>query len=192
MQGYIDNHLQAGISVMVIKDGKTAVRENFGYADVENNMKVKDNTVFRIFSMTKPITAVALMKLYDEGKFDIDDKISKYIPDFEWAMVYSPELGTHFLDFQSEEMSIRNLLTHTSGIPYGWDPNSFVDSIYRAEGIGRWDQPLEPMVKKMARMPLKTQPGTKWEYGLSIDIAGYLVEVFSGMPLDEYFRTADI
>jgi len=189
MMDIIEQGKLAGVSVMVIKDGSIVERENFGYADIENNIPLKDNTIFRIYSMTKPVTAVALMTLYDEGKFDLDDKVSMYIPEFENIMVYSPEKASHYLDFQTEEMTVRNLLTHTSGIPYGWDPRSFVDSLYRVNGVGSWDSTtLEDKTKLLAEMPLKFQPGTKWEYGLSIDVAGYLVEVLSGQKLDEFFK----
>jgi len=189
MQEYIENGKLAGISVMVIKEGSVVQRENFGFADIENSLPIKDNTIFRIFSMTKPVTAVALMTLYDEGKFDLDDRVSEYIPEFENVMVYSPGEASHYLAFQDNEMTIRNLLTHTSGIPYGWDPNAFVDSLYRVNGVSSWDGILDEKIKLLAEMPLKSQPGTKWEYGLSIDVAGYLVEAISGQPLDVFMKT---
>jgi CubicO group peptidase (beta-lactamase class C family) len=137
--------------------------------------------------MTKPITAVALMTLFDEGKFQLDDKVSKYIPEFKGAMVYNAETKT--LEPQIVEMTIRHLLTHTSGLTYGWDQKAYVDSLYRATGASGWDGIIGEKVKILARLPLKHQPGTKWEYGLSIDVAGYLVEVLSGMPLDVYMKT---
>jgi CubicO group peptidase (beta-lactamase class C family) len=187
ISGYIDSGNLAGISVMVLKDGKIVQRENFGYADIKNKVPVDDNTIFRIYSMTKPVTAVALMTLYDQGKFKLDDKVSQYIPEFEYMMVYNSE-ASHYLDFQEDEMTIRNLLTHTSGIPYGWSPNSFVDSCYRANNIMNWDSTIAYKVKQISELPLKYQPGTVWDYGLSIDVCGYLVEVLSGMPLDEFFK----
>ena len=187
ISGYVESGDLAGMSVMVLKGGKIVQRENFGYADIENKVPIEDNTIFRIYSMTKPVTAVALMTLYDEGKFELDDKVSEYIPEFENMMVYNSE-ASHYLDFQEQEMTIRNLLTHTSGIPYGWSPNSFVDSCYRANNIMNWDSTVAYKVKQISELPLKYQPGTVWDYGLSIDVAGYLVEVISGEPLDEFFR----
>lgn len=134
LQTYIDNEKLGGISALIYKNGETAYRENFGYLNL-NEKKPMDNTaIFRIFSMTKPITAVALMTLFDEGKFALDDKVSKYIPEFKGAMVYNAETKT--LEPQIAELTIRNLLTHTSGIPYGWDQKAYVDSIYRATGAG--------------------------------------------------------
>jgi CubicO group peptidase (beta-lactamase class C family) len=106
-------------------------------------------------------------------------------------LVYTPdEEGGFSMEPQENELSIRHLLTHTSGIPYGWDPNSYVDSLYNAHGVGGWDSTtIGEKMRKLATLPLKRQPGTQWEYGLSIDVAGYLVEVLSGVPLDEYMKS---
>jgi CubicO group peptidase (beta-lactamase class C family) len=187
MQEYIDNGKLAGIATLVMKDGKIVHREQFGFANIEEQKPVEENTIVRIFSMTKPITAVALMSLYDEGKFELDHKLSRYIPEFAEVMVYDPE--TKSLEPQKDELTIRHLLTHTSGIVYGWG-QSYVDSLYRVTGVGGWDSAtIGDKVKIMAGLPLKFQPGTAWEYGLSIDVAGYLVEVLSGIPLDEYFQS---
>lgn len=187
LQTYIDDGKLAGISVMVVKNNETVLRKEFGYADIKNQKPVEDNTIFRIFSMTKPITAAALMTLYDEGKFQLDDEVSKYIPEFENTPVYNPE--TKELEPQENKMTIRHLLTHTSGLTYGWDQNAYVDSLYRATGAASWDVPLGDQIKTLAEIPLKHQPGTTWEYSVSIDVAGYICEVISGMPLDEFFKT---
>jgi len=187
MQEYIDNGKMAGISTLVMKDGKIIHREHFGFANIEEQRPVDESSIFRIFSMTKPVTAVALMTLYDEGKFELDHELSRYIPEFTDVRVYNSE--TKSLDPQVTELTIRHLLTHTSGIVYGWG-QSYVDSLYRVTGAGGWDSAtIGDKVKIMAGLPLKFQPGTAWEYGLSIDVAGYLVEVLSGVPLDEYFET---
>ena len=190
MQAYIDNGKLAGISTMVMKNGKVVYNEYFGYSDVESQKPVNANTLFRIFSMTKPVTTVALMTLYDEGKFKLDDKVSTYIPEFESVLVYTPNDDGFSLEPQENEMSIRHLLTHTSGITYGWDPKSYVDSLYRVTNVGGWDSlSIGEKVKMIAELPLKHQPGTTYEYSLSIDVAGYLVEVLSGMHLDECFKS---
>lgn len=188
MQEYIDSGKLAGISTLVLKNGQLVQRANFGFSDIENHIPIEDNTIFRIFSMTKPVTAVALMSLYDEGKFKLDDKVSQYIPEFKETLVYQSEGSDPALVPQSEEMTIRHLLTHTSGLTYGWDPNAYVDSLYRVTGAGGWEGTIGEKVKIMAGLPLKYQPGTKWEYSLSIDVAGYLVEVLSGIPLDQFFK----
>lgn len=187
MQEYIDNGKLAGIATLVMKDGKIVQSRQLGYSNIEEEKPIEENTIYRIFSMTKPITAVALMTLYDEGKFELDDKLSMYIPEFADVMVYEP--GTASLVPQNNELTIRNLLTHTSGIVYGWG-QSYVDSLYQVTGVGGWDSAtIRDKVKIMTGLPLKFQPGTAWEYGLSIDVAGYLVEVLSGIPLDEFFQT---
>jgi CubicO group peptidase (beta-lactamase class C family) len=187
MQEYIDSGKWAGITTLVMKDNKIVYREEFGYANMEEQLPLTENTIFRIFSMTKPVTAVALMTLFDEGKFELDDKLSRYIPEFKDVMVYNPDSGS--LEAQEEELTIRHLLTHTSGILYGWG-QSHVDSLYRVYDVGGWDSgTIGDKVKILATLPLKFQPGTAWEYGLSIDVAGYLVEVLSGAPLDKYFKT---
>ena len=187
LQTYIDNEKLGGISALIYKNGETVYREKFGYLNLDEKVPMDETAIFRIFSMTKPITAVALMTLFDEGKFTLDDKVSKYIPEFEGAMVYNAETKTP--EPQIEELTIRHLLTHTSGIPYGWDQKAYVDSIYRTLGASAWDGTIGEKVKILAKIPLKSQPGTKWEYGLGIDVAGYLVEVLSGTPLDVYMKT---
>ena len=189
MQKYVDEGKLAGISTMVIKNGKMVERANFGYADLETKKPVEDNTIFRIFSMTKPITATALMMLYEEGKFQLDDKVSKFIPGFAGTKVYKSVDKSFILENQVNEITIRNLLTHTSGISYGWDPKSYVDSLYRVTKVGGWDGTIGEKVKILTGLPLNFQPGTEWKYGLSIDVIGYLVEVLSGKPLDVYMKT---
>lgn len=187
LQTYIDNGKLGGISALIYKNGETVYRENFGYLNLNEKIPMDETAIFRIYSMAKPITAVALMTLFDEGKFALDDKVSKYIPEFEGAMVYNAETKT--LEPQIQELTVRHLLTHTGGIPYGWDQKAYVDSLYRVLGASGWDGTIGEKVKILAKIPLKNQPGTKWEYGLGIDVAGYLVEVLSGTPLDVYMKT---
>lgn len=188
MQEHIDAGKLAGFSTLVIKDGEVVQRANLGFADKEAQKPMKDKTIFRLFSMTKPVTAAALMTLYDEGKFKLDDKVSKYIPEYVNIKVYTPNENSFSLEPQENEMTIRNLLTHTSGISYGWDYKSYVDSLYRATKVSGWDGTIGEKMLLLSELPLNFQPGTEWKYGLSIDVAGYLVEVFSGMPMDEYFK----
>ena len=136
--------------------------------------------------MSKPITAAALMMLYDEGKFQLDDPVAGYIPEFEETRVW---VDGEEVD-QQEPFTIRHLLTHTAGFCYGWDV-SHVDSLYaQASPEGLWGLgTLEEAVKLLATIPLKNQPGSKYEYSVSIDVAGYLVEVLSGMPFDAFLQT---
>ena len=176
-----------GTFVRVIKDGKVVYDDKYGLIDIEKKKPVKDNSLFRIFSMTKPITAVAIMTLYDKGKLSLDDKVSKFIPDFAKTPVYKNHNGKHTTEAQKNPMTIRHLLTHTSGIPYGWEW-SYIDSIYNARQHMRQDWTVQEMTKDIASIPLKFQPGTKYSYGLGIDVAGHIVELVSGMRLDAYFK----
>ena len=185
MQEYIDSGRLAGISTLIIKDGVQVQQENFGFADIENQKPIEYNTIYRMFSMTKPITAAALMTLYDEGKFKLDDRLADYIPEFEGLKVFNND-GSNYADLEGD-LTIRHLLTHTSGISYGWSGNH-VDSLYNVSGVKDLNQTIGDQVKKLAEMPLNFQPGTNYEYGLSIDVAGYLIEVLSGETLDKFFE----
>lgn len=187
MQSYIDAGKLSGISVLVIKDGETAHQRTFGLAHIEEERALEENAIFRIYSMSKPITAAALMMLYDEGKFQLDDPVAEYIPEFSDTKVW--ENGNEVT--QNEPFTIRHLLTHTAGFCYGWDPESHVDSLYNtASAAGIWSNAtLEEMINLLATLPLKNQPGTKYEYSVSIDVAGYLIEVLSGMPFDQFLQT---
>ncbi len=184
---YVDEGKLSGVNIMVVKDGEIVVSESFGYSDLSKKTPMNSKTIFKAYSMTKPVTSVALMMLYDKGKFKLDDEVSKYIPEFANTKVYNAE--TKELEPQKKPMTIRHLLTHTSGLVYGFSQSSYVDSMYQVASSNGWGPKLEDQVKKFAKLPLKFQPGTKWEYSYSIDVAGYLVEVLSGMPLDKYFKT---
>lgn len=185
---YVDEGKLPGTYVKIIKDDKVVFDDKYGFIDIDKKKPIEENSLYRIFSMTKPITAVAIMSLYDQGKLNLDDKVSKYIPEFLDTQVYKELDGKHSFEPQKTPLTIRHLLTHTSGIPYGWE-SSYTDSIYNARQHMRKDWTLEEMTKDIATIPLKFQPGTKYNYGLGIDIAGYIVEVVSGEKLNNYFKT---
>jgi len=185
---HVDDGKLSGTFARIIKDGKVIYDDKYGLIDVANNKPTQENSLYRIFSMTKPITAVAIMTLYDQGKLDLDDKVSKYIPEFAETKVYKEIDGKHGTEPQKNEVTIRHLLTHTSGIPYGWE-RSYTDSVYNARQPMMQDWSIEEMTKDLATIPLKFQPGTKYNYGLGIDVAGYIVEVVSGKKLDDYFKS---
>ena len=185
---YVDEGKLPGTHVRVIKDGNVIYDDKYGNIDVANAIPTQENSLYRIFSMTKPITATAIMTLYDQGKLRLDDKVSKYIPEFAQTEVYKTVDGKYSTEPQLEELTIRHLLTHTSGIPYGWE-SSYTDSIYNIKQYMTQDWTIEQMAKDLATVPLKFQPGTKYNYGLGVDIAGYIVEVVSGKKLDDYFRS---
>nr|WP_321451423.1 serine hydrolase domain-containing protein [uncultured Carboxylicivirga sp.] len=187
MQKYIDTKQLAGITTMLVKDGKVVQNKAYGWADIEHQKPMTTQSIFRIYSMSKSITSLALMQLYEKGLFQLDDPVSKYIPEFADTKVYSGmQDGQPVLVDQNPVMTIRHLITHTSGLTYGWAPHSYVDSIYRADSLLLWNELLAPKVKRLAKAPLKFQPGEKWEYSVSIDVLGYLIEVLSGQTLDQY------
>lgn len=186
MQSYIDEHKLPGMITMVARKGKIVHFEKYGIMDIGKPME--PNTIFRIASMTKPITSVAVMMLYEEGYFQLDDPISKFIPEFNDLKVFSSKdsNGIHVVD-QIRPMTILDLLTHTSGLTYGLGfGNTPVDSMYSAARINSGS--LKDMIQKLAKIPLLYQPGTKWHYSYSADVLGYLVEVISGKPLDVFMR----
>jgi len=186
MLAYVEEEKLPCVSTLVIKDGEVAHRSVFGYANIEEGRQLGEDAIFRIYSMSKPITAAALMILYDEGKFKLDDPVEKYIPEFEDTKVW---VDGELVD-QQEPFTVRHLLTHTAGFCYGFE-QSHVDSLYNhARPGGIWNsKTLKEMVAFVAGLPLKHQPGTTWEYSISIDVAGYLVEVLSGLPFDGFLET---
>ena len=159
--------------VIISKGDSVIYEKGFGYSDIDNNIPFTRKTQACICSTGKLFTSLLIMKLVQENKISLEDKIGKYFPELPFG----------------DSVTIKHLLTHTSGIPYGWDQKAYVDSLYRVTGAGGWEGTIGEKVKIIAGLPLKHQPGTKWEYGLSIDVAGYLIEVLSGMPLDVYFKT---
>lgn len=185
MQALIDNEKIAGASIIVARKGKIVLSETFGMMDKKAKKPMQPDTIFRIYSMSKPITSVAAMMLYEQGKLKLDDPISKYIPEFKGLKVYS-ESGKY--DNQLRQMSVRDLLRHTSGLTYGYFGNTAVDKMYMVKGVLKQTSSLQDMINKLSRIPLLYQPGTKWHYSVSTDVLGYLVQKVSGQSLDEFFR----
>ena len=188
MQSYVDQNKLPGLITMVARHGKIVHFEKYGMMDMGKSME--SNTIFGIQSMTKPITSVAVMMLYEEGLFQLDDPVAKYIPEFNDLKVFSSrdKDGIHLVD-QIKPMTILQLLTHTSGLTYGMyeiNGNTPVDSMLNAAKC--FSGTLKDMIQKLSEIPLQYQPGTKWNYSISTDVLGYLVEVLSGKPLDEFFK----
>jgi len=186
VQALVENEKIAGASVIVARKGKIALFETFGMMDREANKPMEPDTIFRFYSMTKPVTSVAAMMLYEEGKLKLDDPVSKYIPDFKSLKVYA-ESGKHAE--QEREMSVRDLFRHTSGLTYGFFGNTPVDKMYRAGSVFDWDSSLKDMIDKLSEIPLLYQPSTKWHYSVSTDVLGYLVQKISCQSLDKFFKT---
>jgi len=184
MLRYVEEKKLPGMIAMVARHDKIVKFDRYGLMDVDKPMDL--NTIFRIASMTKPITSVAAMILYEEGFFQLDDPVAKYIPEFKDLKVFSykDNKGIH-TEEQKTPMTIRNLLTHTSGLASGGE-DSQVDSLYRVANLS--DCTLKHLIRKLSKIPLKYQPGTRWQYGESTDVLGYLVEVLSGKTLDVFFK----
>ena len=185
MQDYVDKGHLPGFLTVVARHGKIVHFETIGMRDVENKKPVEPDTIFRIYSMSKPITSVAVMMLYEEGRFQLGTPVSKFIPEFENMKVYNED-QTEILDAK-KKITIKHLLMHTAGLTYGWG-NKPVDARYKEANIFERGTMLTDMVKKLGDIPLVHEPGERWTYGVSTDVLGYLVEVVSGMPFDQFLR----
>ena len=192
VQRDIDDKRIAGAVTLVIRHGHVAWFKSQGMMDREAGKPMRPDAMFRICSMTKPITSVAVMMLYEEGRFLLDDPVSKYLPEFKNPKVLvKPATGAPYSIPATKEITIRDLLRHTSGITYNWndDLGPMYESAGVASGLLQYDGTIGDSVKKLAGVPLLFNPGDRFEYSLSVDVLGRLVEVVSGKPLDEFFRT---
>lgn len=186
----VEKDRAAGIVALVVRRGKVAYAGAVGMADREAQRPMRPDTIFRIASMTKPVTSVAAMILYEEGKFLLGDPLSKYIPEFAAMKVLARnDDGGRTLVPARRQITILDLLNHTSGLTYQWDP--VLGKKYAEAGVTHGliqdDDTIADDVKALARIPLLHHPGEDWTYGLSVDVLGYLVEVLSGIPLDRFF-----
>ena len=189
---YVDDGRLPGWQVLVTRGSAVALRENCGFRDIENRLPVEDDTVFRIYSMTKPITSAAAMMLYEEGRFELTDPIAKYLPAFEHMRVYTGGAALKPVTRPATEpIRVLHLLNHTAGLTYGFHHIHVQDEIYRNAGY-EWGAPkgrtLAQCVDDWARLPLRFDPGTHWNYSVSTDVLGRLVEVISGQSLDTFFQ----
>jgi CubicO group peptidase (beta-lactamase class C family) len=191
MQGYVDQGKLAGLITAVARHGEVAHFECFGMMDIEAAKPMRPDTIFRIYSMTKPITCAAFMMLLEEGGVLLHDPVSRFIPDFADLKVFveRTEAGITYTD-TVREITVRDLLTHTSGLGYGLFEDSPVEDLYRAEQFFQLVlQPTLPeMIHKLAGLPLAHQPGTCWRYSMAHDVIGYLVELIAEMPFDEFLQ----
>jgi CubicO group peptidase (beta-lactamase class C family) len=188
---YVDRGRLPGWLITVSRHGKLAHVATYGHRDVEAGLPVEPDTLWRIYSMTKPITSVAAMMLYEEGGFQLTDPVSRYIPSFAEARVFTGGSDISYLtEPVTEPIRIWHLLTHTSGLTYGFHRSHPVDAIYRANGF-EWGSPrdtdLAGICDLFAGMPLLFQPGSEWNYSVATDVLGRVVEVVSGQRLDEFF-----
>jgi CubicO group peptidase (beta-lactamase class C family) len=183
MESYVDSGKSAGMLTLVCRHGQVAQLSCRGYADITSARPIESDTIFRLYSMTKPITSVALMTLMEQGKFELDDAAKRWIPALGSLEVY-PQGKIE------SDITIRQLLTHTAGFSYGFEPDKYpLDKLYASLWRQRLqDKTLEEMMQMLFELPLLAQPGSRWRYSVATDICGYLVELISGMPFADYLQ----
>jgi len=180
-QGHVDSGLLPGAVILIARHGKIAYFKSFGHRDRAANAVMSLDAIFRLFSMTKPITSVAAMMLHEEGKFQIYDPVSRYLPELAKLKVGIDGAET------AREITIQDLLRHTSGFTRDKGGDTPIHKLYRDANLRNRDHPNAALVSKLAKLPLLYQPGTRWEYGHSTDVLGRLVEVVSGKSLGAFF-----
>ncbi len=189
--GYVDAKQLAGWQIVVTRRGEVAHASTYGLRDIEAGQPVEADTLWRAYSMTKPITSVAAMMLWEEGRFELTDEISRWLPEFADVRVFDKGTPTRPYTVPAvEPIRVWHLLTHTSGLTYGFQQTSPVDALYRAAGfdlVPPAGVDLAAATRAWARLPLLFQPGSAWGYGVSTDVLGRLVEVISGQSLDDFF-----
>lgn len=188
-RNYIEPGKIAGAQVAVSRHGHLGYFRNFGRMDLERQKPMADDTIFRIYSMTKPITSVALMQLYEQGLFQLNDPVHRVIPSWREQKVWVSGEGEHMtLTTPESPMTFRHVLSHTAGLSYGATGHP-VDKQYRAHRVRRdQGETLATFVDKLANVPLHFHPGTRWMYSYATDVCGHLVEALSGTTLDRYFE----
>ena len=188
---YIDAGRFPGTHLLVYRRGKIAHSSVQGLADVERKVPVKDDTIFRIYSMTKAITSVAFMMLVEEGRVALDEPVHKYIPEWKNLGVFVAGTYPAFLTRPpSRPMLIVDLMRHTSGLTYGFQQRSNVDAAYRENKIGEvvTTGTLQSMIDSLAKIPLEFSPGEAWNYSVATDVLGYLIGKISGMPFEQFLK----
>lgn len=191
MRRYVEAGKLPGAMTLVARHGKVAYLECQGHRDLEAGLPVEEDTIFRFYSMTKPITSVGIMMLFEEGAFQLEDPLHKFIPEFANMRVWVSGEGDAMTTVPAKSpITMKQLLTHTSGLTYGFMESTPVDAAYRANRIefNAGKGTLEDTARRLAEMPLLAEPGTEWNYSVSTDVLGRVIEVISGQTLDDYFR----
>src|SRR5437879_5414696 len=195
-RSYLSNGKITGCQIGVARHGHLAYFKSFGQMDRERGKPTADDTIYRIYSMTKPITSVALMSLYERGYFQLNDPVSRYVPSWKDHRVWAAGEGdTLQTEPAHRPVSFRDVLSHTAGLTYGGGLPGVgiqhpIDKVYRELKIRSAETPdtLPAFLDKLSKVPLRYQPGTQWMYSLATDVCGALVEVISGKPFDQYLR----
>lgn len=191
MKQMVDEHRLAGVVTLLTRHGKIVDVTVHGKKDIRTSEPMQRDSIFRIASMTKPVTGVAMMMLYEEGKWRLDDPVSRYIPEFARLKVYAGDNpdGTLKLEDARRSMTMRELMTHTAGFGYTINQNNPVDRLYRQTVVLDTSKPLQNLIDNLGKLPLLSQPGTRWYYSIGVDVQGYLVEKFSGQSFGDFART---
>lgn len=190
LQAFVDSGHVSGIYAVIARHGRTGYERTFGWRDVAARDRLKRDDIFRIYSMTKPVIAAAVLRLVEDGSLVLDDPVSKYIPSFAHVKVFvGGSVDAPLLAEPSSPITVRMLLNHTSGLPYGLT-GSAVDTIFRRARMYRPERTLAEFADSLALVPLLFHPGADWSYSSGFDVAGRVIEVASGQPLDEYLEAA--
>jgi CubicO group peptidase (beta-lactamase class C family) len=179
-----------GVVTMVARKGKVVHFEAVGKRELEGGSPMRKDTIFRIYSMTKPVTGVAMMILFEQGKWQLNDPVAKHIPEFADLKVakVDPATGAVSTVPADHPMTMRELMSHSGGLTYGFFGGTAVDRQYVEQKVFDLDQPMQAMIEKLAKVPLLFQPGERWHYSLAVDVQGYLVEKLSGQPFPEFLE----
>ena len=189
MQGFVDDGHVLGMQTLLVKDGEVVQHGLYGLMDAETDKPVDKEAIYRIYSMSKPVTGVALMQLYEDGKFGLDDPVSDHIPEFADLKVLEStnEDGSPNLVDLERQPTMRELMSHSAGFAYGLFGEDYANTQFREQEILR-SPDMDSFIEKVAGVPLLFQPGERWYYSAAVDIQGYLVEKFSGMSFGEYLE----
>jgi CubicO group peptidase (beta-lactamase class C family) len=189
MKSLVDEGRLAGVVTMVARHGKLVEFDALGKRDIAADAPMQKDSIFRIYSMSKPITGVAMMMLFEDGKWQLNDPVSKYIPEFANLKVYATDEHNNMtLKDPVHPVTMRELMSHTGGFTYGFFSNTPVDKLQREADLFNTDNTLDEFIKRVAKLPLNAQPGSEWHYSISVDIQGYIVQKLSGMPFEEFLE----
>jgi CubicO group peptidase (beta-lactamase class C family) len=191
IKGLVTDGRLAGAVTLLTRHGKTVHVGVHGVKDIRSGAPMTRDSIFRIYSMTKPVTGVAMLMLYEEGKWRLDDPVSRFIPEFGALTVWVGENpdGTPKTEPARRSMTMRELMTHSGGLAYGLVGGHAVDKLYLQAGLLDPRQPLQALIGGIAALPLVAQPGTRWSYSVAVDVQGYLVEKLSGQSFADFLRT---
>jgi len=188
LQAYVDSGKLAGVVAVIARHGKIGYAHSAGHMDAERSAPMRMDAVFRIYSMTKPVVAAGVLRLVDQGRLALDDPVAKYIPAFAAVKVFAGGTAENpTLRDPDAPMTVRHLLTHTAGLGYGLG-DSPVDTLYQRANLFVAARTLEQFADSIARLPLFFSPGSRWQYSAAIDVAGRVIEVASGHPLDRFLE----